>query len=232
MVIQVGDERISPWLIGGGLGLVAVGAIGLLAERLGISLSVRAFIFLFVLCLGLPPFVTGLHGIGVWASHNRLDLEERERRIYGQIVEHEETIESPPAIASISHNSQAGARVLEVAPIDRHTELWRGVLLTAINAATECKSYTCPDWLRLKVVDSAEAWKIVTDELARIGIVSRKVTGKATEALLEREGAIRLLYRQLLSFPAQDPPIVRLPRPPAPVTSAPESQMHAESVKG
>src|SRR3990167_4735908 len=155
MIIQVGDERISPWLIGGGLGLVAVGAIGLLAERLGFGLSVRAFVFLFV--------------------------------------------------------------------------LWRGALLTAINAAAECKSYTCPEWLKYKVVDSAEAWKIVTDELARVGVVSRKVTGKATEALLEREEAIRLLCRQLLSFPAQDPPAVRLPRPPAPMINSPESHPHAES---
>src|SRR3990167_5566367 len=229
MIIQVGDERISPWLIGGGLGLVAVGAIGLLAERLGLGLSVRAFVFLFVLCLGLPPFVTGLHGIGVWDNHNRLDLEERERRIYGQIVKHEEAAESMPAIASVPHNSRAGARVLEVAPIDHHIELWRGALLTAINAAAECKSYTCPEWLKYKVVDSAEAWKIVTDELARVGGVSRKGTGKATEAILEREEAIRLLYRQLLSFPAQDPPAVRLPRPPAPMINSPESHPHAES---
>jgi len=229
MTIQVGEERISSWLVGGGLGLVVVGALGFAAEQLGWGFTTRAYLFLFVLCFGLPPFVTGLHGIGVWASHNRLDLEERERRIYGQIVKNEETVEAPPAIASVPHNSQAGTRVLEVAPIDRHTELWRGALLTAINAAAECHSYTCPDWLRLKVVDSAEAWKIVTDELARVGIVSRKVVGKATEALLEREEAIRLLYRQLLSFPAQDPPIVRLPRPPAPAVNSPESQPHAES---
>ena len=229
MVIQVGDERISPWLIGGGLGLVAVGAIGLLAERLGLGLSVRAFVFLFVLCLGLPPFVTGLHGIGVWASHNRLDLEERERKIWGQPKPLEVSPEAPPVIASVPHNSQAGPRVLEVAPVDQHIELWRGALLTAINAAAECKSYTCPEWLKYKVVDSAEAWKIVTDELARVGVVSRKVTGKATEALLEREEAIRLLYRQLLSFPAQDPPIVRLPRPPAPIIDSLESYPHAES---
>jgi len=229
MIIQVGEDRYSAWWVGCGLGFVVVGLVGLTAERLGLGLSVRAFAFLFILCLGLPPFVTGLHGIGVWAYHNRLDLEERERKIWGLVTTHNEDIGTTPTIASVPHNSKAGARVLEVAPVDHHIELWRGALLTAINAAAECHSYTCPEWLRLKVVDSAEAWKIVTDELARIGIVSRKVTGKATEALLEREEAIRLLYRQLLSFPAQDPPLVRLPRPPAPAVAAPESHPQAES---
>ena len=223
MVIQVGDERISPWLIGGGLGLVAVGAAGLLAERLGLGLSVRAFVFLFVLCLGLPPFVTGLHGIGVWASHNRLDLEERERLIYGQITKLEETAETPPGMSTVVHNSQAGARVLEIDPADAHTLLWRSALATAINAASQCGSYTCPAWLERGIVDSTEAWMSVTNELARVGIVEPKAAGKATKALLGREAAIRELHSRLLSFPAQNPPTVRLPRPPAPYPAMPES---------
>ena len=99
MYFNVGENRFSAWPVGIGLGVLVVGSLGLWSEWRVVYISGWSFLFMFLIALGLPPAWVGLSAFRAWSAHNRLDVDERQSRLYQQDV----TTTQPAAVEPDAH---------------------------------------------------------------------------------------------------------------------------------